>query len=221
MLKSFITEATRPSAAAHPAPQTPEFQESMLDAAAAPHDQKIANGETKKMCDYRACAATYQSFNTSDCTFQPYSGGPRQRCEKGETQVQQLSEGGSAPADPSQATLARCNVSACVSAYSSFRPSDCTYQPLDGGPREICEKAAIEGPLRSTTKSRVRPSQLTRIPADQILPNDRDKESSSASGESSGEAGSDLPRREDAPRRARDRSPTNYPALRRQMLGED
>jgi penicillin-binding protein 1A len=31
-----------------------------------------------------------------------------------------------------------CNVRACASAYSSFRESDCTYQPFTG-PRRVCE----------------------------------------------------------------------------------
>ena len=33
----------------------------------------------------------------------------------------------------------RCNVQACASAYQSFRASDCTYQPFEGG-RRVCEK---------------------------------------------------------------------------------
>jgi hypothetical protein len=34
-----------------------------------------------------------------------------------------------------------CDVQGCASAYQSFRPSDCTYQPMEG-PRKICEKPA-------------------------------------------------------------------------------
>jgi 1A family penicillin-binding protein len=37
---------------------------------------------------------------------------------------------------------ARCDRAACAAAYSSFRSSDCTYQP-HAGPRKLCEK---EGP---------------------------------------------------------------------------
>jgi penicillin-binding protein 1A len=33
-------------------------------------------------CDYRACSAKYQSFNATDCTYQPYGGGERKQCEK-------------------------------------------------------------------------------------------------------------------------------------------
>jgi hypothetical protein len=28
----------------------------------------------------------------------------------------------------------------CASTYRSFRASDCTYQPYDGGPRRLCER---------------------------------------------------------------------------------
>ena len=34
---------------------------------------------------------------------------------------------------------ARCNVDACTTAYRSFRPADCTYQPSNG-PRRLCTK---------------------------------------------------------------------------------
>lgn len=34
-----------------------------------------------------------------------------------------------------------CAIAACSSAYRSFRPSDCTYQPF-GGPRKTCELGA-------------------------------------------------------------------------------
>ena len=44
-----------------------------------------------------------------------------------------------------QATLGsrkRCDIQACARAYRrSFRASDCTYQPFDGGPRRLCEKS--------------------------------------------------------------------------------
>ena len=45
-----------------------------------------------------------------------------------------------------QATLGssrnRCDIQACAGTYRrSFRASDCTYQPFDGGPRRLCEKS--------------------------------------------------------------------------------
>jgi hypothetical protein len=45
-----------------------------------------------------------------------------------------------------QATLGssgnRCDILACAGAYRSFRANDCTYQPFDGGARQLCEKSA-------------------------------------------------------------------------------
>ncbi len=43
----------------------------------------------------------------------------------------------SAPVAP--AVAPNCNVRACATAYRSFVPADCTYQPLNG-PRRRCEK---------------------------------------------------------------------------------
>ena len=42
------------------------------------------------------------------------------------------------PADPAQGGA--CNVPACEHFYSSFRGSDCTYQPYSGGPRQHCDR---------------------------------------------------------------------------------
>lgn len=41
-----------------------------------------------------------------------------------------------------------CAISACSSAYRSFRASDCTYQPF-GGPRKVCD--LNEGALRNAS----------------------------------------------------------------------
>jgi hypothetical protein len=34
---------------------------------------------------------------------------------------------------------AQCSVALCAARYTSFHAADCTYQPLGGGPRSICE----------------------------------------------------------------------------------
>ncbi|OYY06348.1 MAG: hypothetical protein B7Y70_16530 [Rhizobiales bacterium 35-68-8] len=39
---------------------------------------------------------------------------------------------------PASAASNACNIPACESAYRSFRPEDCSYQPYDG-PRRLCE----------------------------------------------------------------------------------
>jgi membrane peptidoglycan carboxypeptidase len=90
-------------------------------------------------CNIRACGAKYQSFDPSDCTYQPH-GGPRVRCDKSSARVRQaMSEPSSADVE-GRSSLDRCNVDACAATYSSFRSSDCTYQPYDGGPRRMCQK---------------------------------------------------------------------------------
>lgn len=33
-------------------------------------------------CDYNFCAGKYRSFDASNCTYQPYTGGPRRLCER-------------------------------------------------------------------------------------------------------------------------------------------
>ena len=92
----------------------------------------------EQACDIRACGAKYQSFDASDCTYQPRRGGQRLRCEKASPHVQQamLEPAG----EDVEKRTDRCNVGACSGTYSSFRSSDCTYQPYDGGARRMCQK---------------------------------------------------------------------------------
>ena len=97
------------------------------------------NPSQQAACDIRACGAKYQSFDASDCTYQPLRGGSRVRCEKASPRVRQAAT--SEPSDEDgEARTDRCNVGACSATYSSFRSSDCTYQPYDGGPRRMCQK---------------------------------------------------------------------------------
>jgi penicillin-binding protein 1A len=104
----------------------------------APEAQQESMTE-QASCDIRACGAKYQSFDASDCTYQPLRGGPRQRCEKSTVGfVQSMSEPNAD--ERGNAGGRRCNVDACAGTYSSFRSSDCSYQPYDGGPRRICQK---------------------------------------------------------------------------------
>jgi hypothetical protein len=90
--------------------------------------------EPKASCDIAACERAYHSFTRSDCTYQPFSG-PRRLCTRGHP------AGGRAAllAANEARAQAGCNVSACASAYASFDPATCTYQPYDG-PRRLCTK---------------------------------------------------------------------------------
>ncbi len=96
-----------------------------------------SSGQSNPNCDYDACAAAYHSFRSSDCTYQPYGGGPRQLCMKpAAAAAAAATDAGSG----SEASAGQCNVAACRQFYSSFNPADCTYQPYGGGPRQLCEK---------------------------------------------------------------------------------
>jgi penicillin-binding protein 1A len=111
------------------------------------------------LCDLSACEAEYSSFRASDCTYQPYGGGPRQSCDKGSGATQTLADTSAEvmpeamtsevipEALPEQPGQASCDVNACAAEYNSFRASDCTFQPLGGGPRQICTKAGGGEPL--------------------------------------------------------------------------
>jgi penicillin-binding protein 1A len=54
------------------------------------------------------------------------------------------------------AASAQCNASVCQH-YSSFRASDCTYQPYGGGPRRLCD--------REDSRTLSRPSREPDVPA--------------------------------------------------------
>jgi hypothetical protein len=135
--ETAATTARPPAPQQVPPPKTPDVtplpaDNAQIEAAADAQtaEQKIAEA---RHCDINACAATYSSFRTSDCSYQPYDG-PRRPCGKGASQV----ASSDARAEVSVG-LVRCHVRACAETYSSFDPRDCTYQPFDG-PRRVCEK---------------------------------------------------------------------------------
>jgi hypothetical protein len=79
-------------------------------------------------CDVKACAAAYDSFRASDCTYQSYGGG-RKLCSiagAGRSSIAQV---------PSNSS---CNVDVCSRRYRSFDVTDCSYQPYGGGARRFC-----------------------------------------------------------------------------------
>jgi penicillin-binding protein 1A len=104
-------------------------------------------------CDYALCSRMYRSFRPEDCTYQPFSG-PRRLCTRASDPDAQAAEAdlsGDAPVaaeatvtvigdEALAAPMAACNYRVCSRFYRSFRPSDCTYQPYDGGPRELCSR---------------------------------------------------------------------------------
>lgn len=129
--------------------------------ATAPTETELdhAAGVTLSACDIRACSAAYRSFRSSDCTYQPYGGGPRRACTKGEIPITALdpisddeteppavlpAEGVHASHDVGSAP-AGCDYRACAARYRSFDSANCTYQPFGGGPRAFCHATEIAG----------------------------------------------------------------------------
>ena len=122
-VESAPPPASEPAKAVAAAPPPP----------AAPQQPAAAEQPAAPECDLAACASAYGSFRASDCTWQPYEG-PRRLCTKGAA-----ADADSAADTQAEPAVARCHIRACAEAYSSFNPSDCTYQPLEG-PRRLCEK---------------------------------------------------------------------------------
>jgi 1A family penicillin-binding protein len=62
----------------------------------------------------------------------------------------------SKPSARASGNEAQCDRQACAAQYSSFRASDCTYQPLDGGQRKVCDRGISADPwaqLRTASAS--------------------------------------------------------------------
>ncbi len=97
-----------------------------------------SSGEPDPSCSYQACSSTYHSFRPSDCTYQPWDGGPRQLCKIGTESAKQSEPASRVASNTTNA--GECNIEACSRTYSSFNSADCTYQPYGGGPRQLCEK---------------------------------------------------------------------------------
>lgn len=112
------------------APPAPQATATVQPAAAS-------ENTSRPLCDYRACASAYRSFQASDCTYQPFSG-PRQICDIGAQSGRPSEQASRNPAKGRSDAI--CNIDVCSQFYSSFDESDCTYQPFGGGPRRICDR---------------------------------------------------------------------------------
>jgi penicillin-binding protein 1A len=143
-------EAKQPTVEAsskQPAPEAPPHQ----PAADASPNAGISLGQAPgsqaagtPRCDYEACARTYHSFRTSDCTYQPFSGAPRRLCEENPSQksaATPFAQNSSAQSLSGQLLgNKQCNIDVCARSYSSFDPADCTYRPFGGGRRRVCTR---------------------------------------------------------------------------------
>jgi penicillin-binding protein 1A len=79
--KDFMTQAAALPAAEANAPREPTTVGQARESFAS-SDQTSLPAETRSapQCNIAACGQFYHSFRASDCTYQPYSGGPRQYC---------------------------------------------------------------------------------------------------------------------------------------------
>lgn len=60
----------------------------------------------------------------------------------GKDELSSAANEGSNSSGTQTALQPKCDIIACTSAYHSFNPSDCTYQPSDG-PRRLCKKGVV------------------------------------------------------------------------------
>jgi penicillin-binding protein 1A len=102
-------------------------------------------------CNYDACSRAYRSFRASNCSYQPYQGRLKlcvlddiadgvsgDDFDEASVGDEDINFGEEDDFEISESGLS-CNYEACSRAYSSFRDSDCSYQPYRGR-RRACEK---------------------------------------------------------------------------------
>lgn len=81
------------------------------------------------------CATRYRSYNPVDNTYRSFSGQKRS-C------VSPFTDGTAQTAPASAANLSAdigVDVESCMRRYRSYNVKDNTYQPIDGGPRRVCQ----------------------------------------------------------------------------------
>jgi 1A family penicillin-binding protein len=180
--KNFMEQASAaPSTtvAAQQSPdQTPPGGEQQMQPPNGLFNQNTA-GPASAQCNIPVCERSYRSFRAADCTYQPEEGGPRRFCDRSGERTAGVSGAGSqrlapkpsAPNPDKQKTddqntandnahaaqapgaaSAKCAIAACQH-YSSFRASDCTYQPYGGGPRRVCGRQDNRQDSRAASRS--------------------------------------------------------------------
>lgn len=82
------------------------------------------------------CQQRYRSYRAQDNTYQPLGGGPRRPCE---TDAGAVPVAAASAATQSAAGSAADHGVWCSARYSSYNPSDDTYQPFGGGARRVCQ----------------------------------------------------------------------------------
>jgi hypothetical protein len=83
--KAFMQQAGTPTAAGSGLTPNRQEQASPQETPASPEQSPALppqEAQAVQQCNIPACEGIYQSFRASDCSYQPYSGGPRQYCER-------------------------------------------------------------------------------------------------------------------------------------------
>ncbi|TWF43306.1 BA14K family protein [Neorhizobium alkalisoli] len=93
------------------------------------------------------CSTRYRSYDPSDNTYQPYSGGSRRLCNPPVGILTAASE----QEDPLAANGSVSHAQWCMERYSSYRIEDDTYQPFSGGRRKCTGPSSLSA--SNTTKA--------------------------------------------------------------------
>jgi penicillin-binding protein 1A len=83
--KSFMEQASPPATVAGIDPASSETtvgQSEQPPASSGDRNPPLPGGMQSAQCNVPACERFYHSFRLSDCTYQPYWGGPRRICER-------------------------------------------------------------------------------------------------------------------------------------------
>jgi penicillin-binding protein 1A len=102
---------------------------------------------------------------------------------------------------PAQTSSPSCNMEACAARYNSFRSSDCTYQPLTGGQRRMCDLQPRNTSGIRSNRQRAAEGFSGSSPEAEAAPSKREEKLRADGGPSMALGGSDPDREMDVPRR--------------------
>lgn len=108
-----------------------------VDAQANTVDEPDASMD-KQAFNISACQQRYRSYRADDNSYKPFDGGPRRQCDIGANPAP-VAIVKAAPQSDNVADNSTSDHGAwCSSRYSSYNPSDNSYQPFGGGARREC-----------------------------------------------------------------------------------
>jgi BA14K-like protein len=146
-----------------PANETTGANHADTAAVAAPAQAEPKRAEAKPAADTKPAAeaaVTPQQTQPPAPAQQASQPAPPQMAaatpdDRGEPQQRAAAAAAPAAAPVAQQAAGHCDIQTCTQAYSSFRASDCTYQPFSG-PRRVCGKPGSAQRRTATTTYRPR-----------------------------------------------------------------